>query len=106
MTAYAVHFPSQGGPTELRRQALSRLMELTAKLPKERLVVAGGDFNITEEEEIQNKLIEKNINPNFLISHQIGCQSCEGTHAYRGHWSFLDMLIFSKNMGSKGVAAW
>ena len=98
LTVFAVHFPSQGNPIRARRIAIQKLNEVKAKLPKDSLVVAGGDFNITAEEDAKSGLYSKELGKEWLISHEIGCDKCEGTHSYRGSWSFLDAILFSKNM--------
>lgn len=108
LTAFALHLPSQAAPSEKRRQVLEQLGQRVKDLPKDRLVIAAGDFNITHLENIRENLIEKWMKPLFLVSHEIGCNHCEGTHNYRGEWSFLDMMFFSKNLqlmeGKKGWA--
>jgi endonuclease/exonuclease/phosphatase family metal-dependent hydrolase len=103
LTMFSVHLPSQGGPTILRKQALAILEKITTKLPKDRLIVIGGDFNITHNEDYKNKLLDTYIAKHFYISHRIGLFNEKGTEVYRGHWSFLDMLMFSKNMFPRDV---
>lgn len=106
LTAFSLHLPSQAAPSEKRRQVLKKLASIKAALPKERLVIAAGDFNITGLEEVREEMIAQHMLPEFLLSHEIGCKHCKGTHNYRGEWSFLDMMFFSKNMelaeGQKG----
>lgn len=97
LTVLGVHFPSQGGPTALRKTAIQKLLEVKTTLPKDEYVIAAGDFNITAEEDAQHGLFSERLAKDFLISHQIGCDDCEGTHNYRGRWSFLDAILFSKN---------
>ncbi len=91
-----VHFPSQGSPTPARRKALEKLEEVRKALPEDSFVIATGDFNITAVEDGREGLFAE-VSNNWLVSHQLGCQSCEGTHNYRGSWSFLDVMLFSKN---------
>lgn len=95
-----VHFPSQGSPTEARLKALATLTKVRSQLPKEAYVIAGGDFNITAKEDGQKALF-KTIEDQWVVSHQVGCEDCQGTHSYRGSWSFLDVLLFSKNFLSE-----
>ena len=102
LTVFGVHFPSQGSPTPYRRAAIKRLNQLKASLPKDEYVVAGGDFNISAKEEAKEGLFKKELAPEWLISHHIGCKGCDGTHKYRGKWSFLDALLFSKNFKEEG----
>lgn len=96
LTVLGVHFPSQGGPTILRREALKTLSEVRKKLPKNSYVIAAGDFNITRTEDAKEGLFAE-VATDWLISHQVGCENCQGTHSYRGDWSFLDVMLFSKN---------
>ncbi len=100
LTVLGVHFPSQGSPTPARRKALQKLQEVRQQLPKDAYVIAAGDFNITTAEGGQEGLY-KEMSKNWLISHQIGCQKCQGTHNYRGSWSFLDVILLSKNFQSE-----
>ncbi len=102
LTVFSVHFPSQGGPTELRRQAVEKLAQLKATLPANRKVVIGGDFNITAEEDAKYNLLNRYLSKDFYISHHIGLFNEKGTEVYRGHWSFLDIILFSKNMNPEG----
>lgn len=96
LTLLGVHFPSQGSPTAARRKALAKLEEVRAALPKDSYIIAAGDFNITASEDGREGLFAEAAK-NWLVSHQIGCQTCQGTHNYRGDWSFLDVMLFSKN---------
>ena len=100
LTVFGVHFPSQGNPVIARRLAIAKLNEVKAKLPKSALVIAAGDFNITTKEDAKEGLYRTELSKDWLVSHQIGCDKCEGTHSYRGSWSFLDAVLFSKNMKS------
>jgi endonuclease/exonuclease/phosphatase family metal-dependent hydrolase len=106
LTALSVHLPSQGSPHFLRVKGLELLNQIKASLPSENIVVAAGDFNITQKEDQENKLMELMMMPHWYVSHYIGCDSCQGTHNYRGSWSFLDIMFFSKNLGPKGEANW
>ncbi|PIP94385.1 MAG: hypothetical protein COW00_01050 [Bdellovibrio sp. CG12_big_fil_rev_8_21_14_0_65_39_13] len=107
LTAFALHLPSQAAPSEKRRQVLESLGQRVKDLPSDRVIVAAGDFNITHLENIRENLLEKWVKPLFLVSHEIGCNHCEGTHNYRGEWSFLDMMFFSKNLQlSEGKTGW
>lgn len=106
LTVMGVHFPSQANPTYWREQSIATLNELKNQLPKDRLVIAGGDFNISAEEDAREGLFRDWIGKEWLISHYIGCKGCDGTHNYRGNWSFLDALLFSPNFGPKHGSAW
>lgn len=106
MTVMAVHLPSQSNPSETRRQALETVQKIKDSLPKDRLVVVGGDFNISSDEEVQKGFYKEMLAKNWNVSHLVGCKSCEGTYYYHRNkaWSFFDVLLTSKNMlpGSDG----
>lgn len=77
-----------------------------SNLPKGELAIAGGDFNISSEEDARHNLYRERLQKNWLVSHYIGCGNCKGTHNYRGSWSFLDALLFTPNMGPNGASKW
>lgn len=106
LTAFGVHFPSQHNPTPWREQAIAYLNKLKAGLPKDRLVIAGGDFNISREEDNKSQLFSEKIGKNWKVSHYVGCEQCVGTHNYKRTWSFLDALIFDQGMMESGSAPW
>lgn len=97
LTVFGVHFPSQGSPTPYRKVAVTTLNKLKKKLAPSEYVIAAGDFNITTKEDAKEGLFSKDLAKEWMVSHLIGCNSCEGTHSYRGDWSFLDAILFSKN---------
>ncbi|MCB0422529.1 MAG: endonuclease/exonuclease/phosphatase family protein [Bdellovibrionales bacterium] len=98
LTAFAIHFPSPGHPSYWRKQAISHLNYLKSQVPKDHLVIAGGDFNITAKEDQKNRLYQKELAEKWLVSHLIGCRQCKGTEFFsKGQsWSFLDALLFDK----------
>lgn len=96
INVFGVHFPSPRNPSYWREQAIASLNKLVNRLPKTRLAVAGGDFNITKEENRRQHFYEKNLSPLWKVSHLVGCYSCKGTHSYKGKWSFLDALLVRK----------
>lgn len=102
---FGVHFPSQANPTYWREQAIDTLNGLLDSLPKGSFAVGGGDFNISAEEDSKYGLFRDKIRSHWLVSHYIGCGKCTGSHNYRGSWSFLDALIFSKNFAPDGDGA-
>ncbi len=95
LTVMGFHFPSQAAPTEFRREAIQNLNALLEKKNPNELVVAGGDSNISTEEEQTNKLQSQLMASKWQVSHLIGCITCEGTLNYRGTWNFFDVLLFS-----------
>lgn len=102
LTVYAIHFPSPSHPADLRSQALAHLNGLANPLKSSRFVIAAGDFNITAEENVTEKRSET-ISQDWLVSHVVGCKDCKGTNYFppKKSWSFLDWMIFSKNLESK-----
>ncbi|MFN7825149.1 MAG: endonuclease/exonuclease/phosphatase family protein [Pseudobdellovibrionaceae bacterium] len=104
--AYGLHFPSQANPVQEREDAVNTLIKLMKSRGENALTVAGGDFNITEAENLKTGLFSKTLGSDFLVSHLVGCQTCEGSHYYRGEWSFLDALVFSKAFSSSSTGAW
>ena len=106
LNVFGVHFPSQHNPTYWREQAIDFLNGLMSKLPKGELAIAGGDFNISSEEDARFNLFRDRLQQKWLVSHYIGCGQCVGTHNYRGSWSFLDALLFQPSMGPNGDSKW
>lgn len=100
LTVFGLHFPSQGSPTEARRQALERLKSISEKTAG--LKIAAGDFNITQSEDKREKLYTKLLSQDWLVSHLIGCKDCKGSNYYhrKREWSFLDAILFSKNFNN------
>lgn len=106
MTVMGVHLPSQANPAYWREQAIDTLSTLKSQLPKDRLIIVGGDFNISSEEDARHSLYRERLGKDWLISHYIGCGKCDGTYNYRGSWNFLDALLFSPNLGPTGNSKW
>ena len=100
LTVLGLHFPSPGNPVDYRIQSIQRLNEIKKSLPPGRLVLAGGDFNITSREEAAHRLYSDQIGNEWTISHEIACKNCRGTYYYHRDktWSFLDSILFSKDM--------
>jgi endonuclease/exonuclease/phosphatase family metal-dependent hydrolase len=95
--AFALHFPSQANPVIQRRDAATFLLDLMNRAEAD-LVIAGGDFNITNKEETANKIFS-GILQNLDITHIKGCKNCQGTYSYKGRWDFLDaILVREKNV--------
>lgn len=96
------HFPSQANPTPWRKQMLEQIVSVIQAKGEKAMVVAGGDLNITAEEESSHKLFKKIAEPTAAISHFLGCKKCPGTHNYRKRWSFLDVQLYSKALQANG----
>ncbi len=97
LRVFANHFPSQANPQKNRVAAINALNKAAAT-PWDGIQLAGGDFNNTKTEEAQSSLIKNLIEPDWNVSQKVGCNSCAGTHFYRGSWDFLDMLLFQKSL--------
>ena len=97
LTVFGVHFPSPANPKYWRVQAFDFLKKITKKVPKNHMVVAGGDFNIISTE--AKTYYTKKLRKTWAISHIDGCKDCPGTYYYmpKRNWSFLDVLLFRKN---------
>ena len=104
LTVFAGHFPSQMGPTKWRKQATefaTKKMLEYAKLG--RAVIMAGDLNITADEESDYGYFSKIFSSAGQVSHLVGCKQCEGSHFYKGHWSFLDAQIFGNKLDQAGL---
>lgn len=106
VTVFGAHFPSQANPRYWREQAVDSLSKLIAEREKTGMVIASGDLNITHDEEVEARFFHSNFSDVAMVSHLVGCKKCDGTHNYRREWSFLDVLMFSKNMGEQGTASY
>lgn len=103
LTAFGVHFPSPGHKNSERVLAFSVLKEAFHHLPDNRMVVAGGDFNITSENDDKTNIIDFEMGRDFMASHKVGCGDCQGTSYFhytdeKYRWSFLDIIFASNNM--------
>lgn len=108
LTGYAVHFPAPYHPFEMRIVAYGALNRLAAGLPPDRLVFAAGDFNTPSAEDARENMLERFVEPYWLVSHASGCGDCKGSYYYarNDEWSFLDMLLLSRNLADNGNAPW
>ncbi|MBC7421284.1 MAG: endonuclease/exonuclease/phosphatase family protein [Bdellovibrio sp.] len=99
LTFLSAHFPSQSNPVAWRSQAIQFAKKLMTDYQKQgRAVIFGGDLNITADEEDAQGFFKTQMSEVGQVSHLVGCKACEGSHFYRGHWSFLDILVYSKNL--------
>ncbi len=105
LTALVAHFPSQRNPRYWRAQSIAFAQKLMQDRPYE-MMILGGDLNITDDEDSETSFFSQDMSRVGLVSHLVGCQHCDGTHHYRNDWSFLDVLIFSKNLEEKGSASY
>jgi hypothetical protein len=99
LTFLAAHFPSQANPTQWRGEAYDFASGLMKKYEAEgRAVIFGGDLNTLKEEDEESGYFSKVLSSAGSVSHLIGCEKCNGSHFYRGEWSFLDVLAFGKGL--------
>ncbi|MEM7281285.1 MAG: endonuclease/exonuclease/phosphatase family protein [Pseudomonadota bacterium] len=107
LTGFAVHFPAPYHPTELREDAYNTLNQLLESLPGDRLAFAAGDFNTTSTEDQAKKMLRRFVEGDWHVAHQ-SCLNCRGTHYYgpADNWSFLDMILLSRNFGVSSDDSW
>lgn len=105
-TVLAFHFPSQLGSERGRRALFDRLFELTrAREHAGQRVIAGGDSNMTAENQRDWALRARAETGGGGITHFLGCAECPGTYSYRGRWDFLDWIYFSREfLKAEGAA--
>ncbi|AFY01996.1 endonuclease/exonuclease/phosphatase family protein [Bdellovibrio bacteriovorus] len=106
ITFLTAHFPSQANPTYWRQQAAEFVAKLIKDKGPDTMVIAGGDLNITHEEESKEHIFRDTFSPVGDVSHFVGCKECPGTHNYRKSWSFLDAHIYSKALLEKGSGSY
>lgn len=104
MTVFGVHFPSQSHPHSWREDAVATINTLLAQKNPTDMVLVGGDFNITKEEESSSGLFHNVLSKNWSVSHIVGCKDCKGTEVYHNIWSFLDVHLYSQNLMDGGSA--
>ena len=102
LTGFSVHFPAPFHPTAMREIAYAHLQDLLEKLPADRPVFAAGDFNTTSTEDAREKMLDRFVRPDWVVSNDL-CSKCPGTSYYSRDdtWSFLDMILFSPDRGGK-----
>lgn len=103
---FGFHFPSGANPTWQRVDAISTLNKLIESKGPNAIILAGGDSNIIASDLKKADLMagDKYMSKNMMISHLVGCKQCKGTEYHKGEWSFLKVLMFSKNLDENGKA--
>ena len=103
-----VHFPSPASPRRLREAGLKFINDHRRRMSPNSLMIVGGDFNITAEEEAQFRVFGRLAPEDWVLAHELGCKACRGSHYYppKKSWSFLDTILVSKNMAPTGGAPW
>lgn len=97
VSVFGVHFPAPFHPTNMREQAFDHLNRLLRDLPRGRLALAAGDFNVPEQEDKETDLVNKKTKNLWIVGHKVGCATCPGTNFFepKNSWSFLDMVMWS-----------
>ena len=104
LTFLSAHFPSQSNPTQWRGEAHDYASSVMKKYEAEgRAVIFGGDLNTLKEEDEESGYFSKVLSSAGSVSHLVGCSNCNGSHYYRGEWSFLDVIAFGNGLANAGV---
>ncbi|HEX7675696.1 MAG TPA: endonuclease/exonuclease/phosphatase family protein [Bdellovibrio sp.] len=106
ITFFIAHFPSQANPTYWRQQIAQYMVDLMKSKGPNAIVVAGGDLNITHEEESDTHIFRDILSQGGAVSHFVGCKDCPGSHNYKKSWSFLDAQIYSPSLLKEGSASY
>lgn len=102
--AFSVHFPAPFHPTHMRETALDYMEKVTKDLHTNAIVVVGGDFNITREEDAKTSIVKRYSKKDWWVSHVEGCEKCPGSSYYppKKDWSFLDQIWVSNKIEKLG----
>ncbi|MEK2645874.1 endonuclease/exonuclease/phosphatase family protein [Bdellovibrio sp. BCCA] len=106
LTFLVAHFPSQANPTYWRQQAAEFVTKLIKEKGPNTMVMAGGDLNISAEEEDKEHIFRDILAKGGAVSHFVGCKECPGTHNYRKSWSFLDAHIYGPALLAEGAGSY
>ncbi|MCB0272046.1 MAG: endonuclease/exonuclease/phosphatase family protein [Bdellovibrionales bacterium] len=103
ITVYANHFPAPFHPHTFREQAFDYLRSLQ-KANSNPYQIAAGDFNVPASENQKVHMLENHVLPSWEALH-LQCHGCKGTQYYppEKSWSFLDMILISKEASWKVV---
>lgn len=99
LIVYANHFPAPYHKREYRIQAYQYLSLLLKEKGEAVLQIAGGDFNTPGTESRKYNILSDNVAPSWIIANQVAYKGKQGSSYYPKDktWSFLDMLLLSKN---------
>jgi endonuclease/exonuclease/phosphatase family metal-dependent hydrolase len=103
LTVFANHFPAPFHPMIFRKESFNYLNQLLLKLPKDRYVIAAGDFNVITPERTEHHLLKNTIADYWIIAHDLKELPYQGTEYYhpKKNWSFLDMILLNKKFQDK-----
>jgi len=104
----SVHFPSPARPRVLREQGFAFLESWRRGRSPEALLLVGGDFNVSAEEDARFGMFARAQAAGWAVSHELGCAECAGTNYYaaKRSWSFLDAILLPRTMAAGGGGAW
>ncbi len=98
VAVFGNHWPSQANPDETRI-IVAKTLKNAAKRSRADLVLAMGDFNTSDDDELNG--IKKHILPYFYDVESLARRqykvSAKGTHCFRGNWESLDKIFILKN---------
>jgi endonuclease/exonuclease/phosphatase family metal-dependent hydrolase len=108
LVVYANHFPAPFHKREYRVQAYTFLGELMKKKGDNALQVAGGDFNTPADEDRKHNVLGEYVQNNWIVAHKEAYKGNQGSSYYPRDktWSFLDMILVSKNLNDKKGWEW
>ncbi|QDK38245.1 endonuclease/exonuclease/phosphatase family protein [Bdellovibrio sp. NC01] len=106
ITFFVAHYPSQANPTYWRQQIAQFTVDLMKGKGPNAMVIAGGDLNITHEEEDKEHIFKDILSQGGAVSHFVGCKDCPGSHNYKKSWSFLDAQIYGKALLADGTGSY
>jgi len=104
VTVFANHWPSQSNDDLTRLKAAETLLNVAKKKKKSNVVIATGDFNTVDDDEING--LTEHIIPNFYDVEVKGRKLSRyrktlkgGSHFYKGNWGSLDKIFVYKRSG-------
>ncbi len=103
MIVFDFHFPTGNSKVQERQDAALFLNSLKAQKNKTTVIVAGGDSQVSSQEEARTH-IQKQILASEWATSLRGCKDCEGTELKQNTWSFSDLLLFSPSIDTDGTA--
>ena len=103
LNLFNVHFPMASSPLEKRLALLKELTKISQKTNG--FNIALGDFNFPKKDMEESNLAQDYLLPYWIPVH-LYCKDCKGTtyETFTKQWSFLDMILMSKNFFEKPVA--
>lgn len=98
IAVFGFHFPSQLSPANGRQSSLEKLEELIEERQAQGYaVIAGGDSNVSTKEQENWNIKDRVKKLGGDLSHRLGCETCRGTYAFNGVWTFFDWIFVSRS---------